>query len=505
MINDNNHIDGDLSVGRNLDIGGKAGIAGDATIGHNLVVKGWLEAPNIKGINKGIFLSVAELNAAYPNPENGWLAGVGKSSPFAAYVAKGGKWVATGGTIDIGDGGSVQPGQGIYERPSEDPTDGWIDYIGQGDPDESADTKPYYGSDIGGGQIIVRNPPPGGGEHSVTIDTDQTTIGADNGSQVNIGSQVSGDVTVGSGSAVSVSSGGASVTVSASGGVAIVGATTINGANADLRTDGTAASGSIGDVVYGLTQGGGGGSTAVETDDSVVPALNVAGGGFTMNVYDSDNLVPVIKAEYDTDTGGSIVTIGDTTTCSIQLNTGEADGQGGSTNSEIDISADDIQITAGNAVVGITLDQSNGETSISIDADSFTVNGSDLLGLVDEFKASTQYDPTHIYTQTDLQLIAGGGSATISFNSGEDDGQGTIIPSSIYVAAGIAMIQAINATDDGQGNTTPAVVAITADEISIDGEFTTLGPLTNPQKIDMEFVDNNQNIYTVSLLGIITV
>ena len=94
-------IDGDVSVGRNVAIGGKADIAGSVSIGHNLKVDGWLEAPNIKGANKGIFLTVQELREAYPVPHDGWMAGVGASTPFTAYVGKGGDWVATGGTIEV--------------------------------------------------------------------------------------------------------------------------------------------------------------------------------------------------------------------------------------------------------------------------------------------------------------------------------------------------------------------------------------------------------------------
>lgn len=95
------HIDGDVSVGRNIAIGGKANIAGSVSIGHHLKVDGWLEAPNIKGANKGIFLTVQDLREAYPVPHDGWIAGVGDSTPFTAYVGKGDDWVATGGTIDI--------------------------------------------------------------------------------------------------------------------------------------------------------------------------------------------------------------------------------------------------------------------------------------------------------------------------------------------------------------------------------------------------------------------
>ena len=94
-------IDGDVSVGRNVSLGGKAEVAGSAHIGHNLKVDGWLEAPNIKGANKGVFLTVQALREAYPNPHDGWMAGVGASTPFTAYIGNGGDWVATGGTIEV--------------------------------------------------------------------------------------------------------------------------------------------------------------------------------------------------------------------------------------------------------------------------------------------------------------------------------------------------------------------------------------------------------------------
>ena len=94
-------IDGDVSIGRNVAIGGKAEVAGSVNIGHNLKVSGWLEAPNIKGANKGVFLTVQALREAYPNPHDGWMAGVGASTPFTAYIGNGGEWVATGGTIEV--------------------------------------------------------------------------------------------------------------------------------------------------------------------------------------------------------------------------------------------------------------------------------------------------------------------------------------------------------------------------------------------------------------------
>ena len=95
------HIDGDVSVGRNVAMGGKLDVSGSATIGHNLKVDGWLEAANIKGVNKGVFLTVSELREAYPSPHDGWMACVGSSTPFAAYIGKGGDWVATGGTVNV--------------------------------------------------------------------------------------------------------------------------------------------------------------------------------------------------------------------------------------------------------------------------------------------------------------------------------------------------------------------------------------------------------------------
>lgn len=94
-------LDGDVSVGRNVAMGGDAEIAGRVHIGHNLKVDGWLDAPNIISGNKGVFLTLDALRAAYPEPRDGWLAGVGASTPFSAYTGIGGEWVATGGTIDI--------------------------------------------------------------------------------------------------------------------------------------------------------------------------------------------------------------------------------------------------------------------------------------------------------------------------------------------------------------------------------------------------------------------
>ena len=94
-------FDGDVAVGRNLMLGGRASIQGSAFIGHNMIVRGWLDARNIRGTNKGVFVTLSDLQSTYPDPLDGWLAGVGVSSPFAAYVGRSGAWEATGGTIEL--------------------------------------------------------------------------------------------------------------------------------------------------------------------------------------------------------------------------------------------------------------------------------------------------------------------------------------------------------------------------------------------------------------------
>jgi len=95
------HMDGDLAVGRHVSMGGRANVAGSVSIGHNLKVEGWLDAPNIKGVNKGVFLTEEALRSAYPKPQEGWFAGVGSSTPFETYVVQNGEWVKSGGRMEI--------------------------------------------------------------------------------------------------------------------------------------------------------------------------------------------------------------------------------------------------------------------------------------------------------------------------------------------------------------------------------------------------------------------
>lgn len=118
------HISGDLSVGRNTNIGGSADIQGNATIGHNLKVKGWVEAPNIKDINKGVFTTSAALNSAYPNPKVGWVAGVlgvkdegleTEENVVFLYMAVGGEWVKQEGYDMVFNYDLEQPLEELYQ------------------------------------------------------------------------------------------------------------------------------------------------------------------------------------------------------------------------------------------------------------------------------------------------------------------------------------------------------------------------------------------------------
>ena len=89
-------IEGDVAIGRHVTTGGNATIQGNTTVKKNLKVEGWLDARNIKGPNKGIFLDVTKLREAYPLPHDGWWALVGNTLPAPLYIADGGAWVATG-------------------------------------------------------------------------------------------------------------------------------------------------------------------------------------------------------------------------------------------------------------------------------------------------------------------------------------------------------------------------------------------------------------------------
>lgn len=91
-----NEFEGDVAIGRHVTAGGSATIRGHATVGKDLIVKGWLKARNIKGVCKGLFPSAERLETLYPRPCDGWWAMVGDTIPADIYRAEFGRWVPTG-------------------------------------------------------------------------------------------------------------------------------------------------------------------------------------------------------------------------------------------------------------------------------------------------------------------------------------------------------------------------------------------------------------------------
>ena len=88
----NKVIDGDVTVN------GKAHIGGNTTVEGNLKVKGTLDAAKVKQPSVGLFATLAALQAAYPNPEEGWWAIVGDNIPGEIYDVVNGAWHDTGNT-----------------------------------------------------------------------------------------------------------------------------------------------------------------------------------------------------------------------------------------------------------------------------------------------------------------------------------------------------------------------------------------------------------------------
>lgn len=93
---ENHSVGGSVAVGRDVTVGGRSTIMGNATFNRDVYISGWLNARNIRGAGKGLYETVDKLNSAYPNPENGWFALVGNTLPADIYRAWGGEWVATG-------------------------------------------------------------------------------------------------------------------------------------------------------------------------------------------------------------------------------------------------------------------------------------------------------------------------------------------------------------------------------------------------------------------------
>ena len=92
----NEAIQGNISTSRDITVGGHLNVHGNSVFDHNVVIKGWLDAKNIKGPCKGLYASLDALKEAYPRPMPGWYALVGNTLPANVYRSDGGKWVATG-------------------------------------------------------------------------------------------------------------------------------------------------------------------------------------------------------------------------------------------------------------------------------------------------------------------------------------------------------------------------------------------------------------------------
>lgn len=93
---ENHSVGGSVAVGRDITVGGRSTVRGNATFDRDVYISGWLNARNIRGAGKGLYETVGNLNSAYPNPENGWFALVGDTLPADIYRAWGGEWKATG-------------------------------------------------------------------------------------------------------------------------------------------------------------------------------------------------------------------------------------------------------------------------------------------------------------------------------------------------------------------------------------------------------------------------
>ena len=93
---ENHSVGGSVAVGRDVTVGGRSTVRGNATFDRDVYISGWLNARNIRGAGKGLYETVDKLNSDYPNPENGWFALVGDTLPADIYRAWGGEWVATG-------------------------------------------------------------------------------------------------------------------------------------------------------------------------------------------------------------------------------------------------------------------------------------------------------------------------------------------------------------------------------------------------------------------------
>lgn len=70
----NYQTDQSVSIGGNLNIGGRVTAAGHAVFTRNVRIEGWLDAPNLRSPCLGLFESVADLTGACREPRPGQWA-----------------------------------------------------------------------------------------------------------------------------------------------------------------------------------------------------------------------------------------------------------------------------------------------------------------------------------------------------------------------------------------------------------------------------------------------
>ena len=92
----NESIQGSLSVSVDIVAGRDLHVRGNSVFDHDVKIKGWLDARNIKGACKGLYASVEKLEEEYPQPAPGWYALIGNTLPADIYRSENGKWVPTG-------------------------------------------------------------------------------------------------------------------------------------------------------------------------------------------------------------------------------------------------------------------------------------------------------------------------------------------------------------------------------------------------------------------------
>lgn len=87
--------EGDVSVGNDVAIGGSVVVQGKTHLKGSVSIDGWLDAPNIRSVNKGLFSTLEKLQAAFPEPTAGWWAIVGDMANGYVYCVENNKWTAT--------------------------------------------------------------------------------------------------------------------------------------------------------------------------------------------------------------------------------------------------------------------------------------------------------------------------------------------------------------------------------------------------------------------------